>query len=131
MPLDGTKGFNADMPSLWILNSRIPRTMQYGDCSCWQSGCGEFDIMEVLDSGDLRCKSTFHTKFPGGSSDYIPRPTGKFIKVATILHSATSSVTVKIIPDDFVLGESITKKDVESWISADTPDLMSLFRIVS
>jgi len=43
MPMDGKTGFNADMPSIWMLNAQIPRTLQYGDasCSCWESGCGE------------------------------------------------------------------------------------------
>lgn len=43
MPHDGKTGFNGDMPSIWMLNAQIPRTIQYGnpDCSCWESGCGE------------------------------------------------------------------------------------------
>ena len=46
MPMDGTSGFNADMPAIWMLNAQIPRTLQYGNaaCSCWESGCGEFDV---------------------------------------------------------------------------------------
>jgi hypothetical protein len=49
MPLDGTEGFNADLPAIWLLNANIPRTLQYGkaECSCWQSGCGEFDVSPV------------------------------------------------------------------------------------
>lgn len=43
MPMDGTSGFNADMPAIWMLNAQIPRTLQYGNaaCSCWITGCGE------------------------------------------------------------------------------------------
>lgn len=49
MPLDGNQGFNGDLPAIWTLNAQIPRTLQYGkaECSCWQSGCGEFDVSSV------------------------------------------------------------------------------------
>lgn len=30
MPSDGTTGFEADMPAIWMLNAEIPRTLQYG-----------------------------------------------------------------------------------------------------
>jgi hypothetical protein len=55
MPDDGSMdGFNANMPAIWLLNTKIPRTQQYGDCSCWKTGCGEFDIFETLAPGDGR-----------------------------------------------------------------------------
>src|ERR1700742_2741289 len=70
MPDDGNNGvFNGNMPSLWMLNAQIPRTGQYSSCSCWQSGCGEFDICEVLSPGYPKCKSTYHGNTAGGSSD--------------------------------------------------------------
>lgn len=54
MPNDGTSGWNQNMPAIWALNAKVPRTQQYGACSCWDSGCGEFDIFEVLDPGNIR-----------------------------------------------------------------------------
>jgi hypothetical protein len=54
MPDDGTSGWNQNMPAIWALNAQIPRTEQYGACSCWASGCGEFDIYETLDPGNTR-----------------------------------------------------------------------------
>jgi hypothetical protein len=54
MPDDGASGWNQNMPAIWALNSQIPRTEQYGACSCWESGCGEFDIFETLDPGNTR-----------------------------------------------------------------------------
>ncbi|GME91911.1 unnamed protein product [Ambrosiozyma monospora] len=44
-------GNNANMPAVWLLNAKIPRTAQYGsdDCSCWSTGCGEVDLFEILD----------------------------------------------------------------------------------
>ncbi|CAI4282422.1 BPK_collapsed_G0003770.mRNA.1.CDS.1 [Saccharomyces cerevisiae] len=28
-------------PAIWFIESKIPRTLQYGDasCSCWKTGC--------------------------------------------------------------------------------------------
>lgn len=114
MPLSGQTGFNADMPALWILNAQIPRTLQYGkaECSCWKSGCGEFDILEVLDSGNHRCKSTFHGQVAGGSSYYFERPTGAPIKVAVLFDPASSSATIKIMGNDLEFGPVISAATV-------------------
>ena len=87
--------------------------------------------MEILDSGDKRCKTTFHSDFPGGSSDYIERPTEDFVKVATIIHKESRTVTVKLIPNDTVIGESLTKDQVEGWIDLDSDHDMSIFTIVA
>ncbi|SSD61686.1 related to Cell wall protein YJL171C [Saccharomycodes ludwigii] len=54
-----------DMPAIWLLNSHIARTSQYptnSNCSCWASGCGEFDIFEVMNGTQKNnFYSTFHT----------------------------------------------------------------------
>ncbi|KAL8842517.1 MAG: hypothetical protein Q9170_000471 [Blastenia crenularia] len=63
MPATGKTGFSGDQPGIWLLNAQIPLTSQYGtnpECSCWTSGCGEFDLLEILDAGNFRCKSTLH-----------------------------------------------------------------------
>ncbi|AOA63031.1 GPI-anchored cell wall protein [Komagataella phaffii CBS 7435] len=53
-----------NMPAIWLLNARIARTSQYPtntSCSCWASGCGEFDIFEVMNSTDSnKFVSTIH-----------------------------------------------------------------------
>ncbi|KAI9881808.1 MAG: target of Sbf, partial [Watsoniomyces obsoletus] len=88
MPVTGGKGFNMDMPAAWILNADIPRTAQYANpaqCSCWTSGCGEFDIFEVLDSGNMKCKSTWHGAKSHGDSNYFARPTSGSQKAVVIL----------------------------------------------
>lgn len=55
---------NYNMPAIWLLNAHIPRTAQYSmnaNCSCWRSGCGEFDIFEVMNSTEyLHLYSTIH-----------------------------------------------------------------------
>ncbi|RBQ94105.1 hypothetical protein VDGD_20330 [Verticillium dahliae] len=132
MPLDGSSGFNADMPATWLLNAKVPRTQQYGDCSCWQTDCGEFDILEVLAPGDTKCKSTFHTNVNGGSSDYFKRPTDGFINVATVFDAASGQVSVKVLNDDVDFATSLSEDLVQSWIQTGKDNgLFSLFSLAS
>lgn len=101
MPMSGKTGFNMDMPAVWMLNAAIPRTQQYGDCSCWKTGCGEWDVFEVLDSGNTMAKSTLHIgPHSGGESDYFDRPVSKTIKVAVIFDAVNSNGYIIVLPDD-------------------------------
>ena len=130
MPLDGDRGFNGDMSALWALNGRIPRTMQYGDCSCWMTGCGEADIYEVLAPGDTKCKSTFHLANGAGSSDYFDRPVDQFIKVAVVFDEAGASVSIKKLPDDTDFSEGLSAATVKGWVEDGGDDQsMSLFQL--
>ncbi|MBE7180721.1 MAG: hypothetical protein INR71_05860 [Terriglobus roseus] len=131
MPYDGQTGFNGDMPSLWMLNAQIPRTGQYSSCSCWQSGCGEFDICEVLDSGNPRCKSTYHGNTPGGSSDYFQRPTASTMKMAVVM--VDDQIHVQQLDDSQDFGSSMSGSTI-SGISSDSSaaDLLSsIFKLGS
>jgi hypothetical protein len=131
MPLDGDTGFNGDMPAIWMLNAQIPRTLQYGSasCSCWESGCGEFDIMEVLSSGSTYCKSTFHTNTPGGDSDYITRPTSGTMKLAVIFSSSSSTAHIQVLDDSVNFSSSLTAAQIETFCSSSTGSQLSLFTI--
>lgn len=101
MPLSGKTGFNMDMPAAWMLNAAVPRTQQYGGCSCWSTGCVEWDIFETLDSGNTRAKSTLHAGLSsGGESDYFQRPTDKTMKAAVIFDGANSAGHIVVLPDD-------------------------------
>jgi len=80
MPPDVNNSAQKDMPAIWLLNANIPRTAQYHSCSCWKTGCGEFDIVETLHSGSTYMKSTLHTNTPGGDSDFVVRPTTEMMK---------------------------------------------------
>ncbi|KAL6919682.1 hypothetical protein ACHAPO_004104 [Fusarium lateritium] len=133
MPFDGNNGFNGDMPALWALNGRIPRTGQYSECSCWKTGCGEVDIYEVLASGDDKCKSTFHMNNGAGSSDYFKRPADKYIKVAVVFCERTSSVAIKQLPDSFDFGSSLSDETVQSWVKemSSPKKGSSLFQLVA
>ena len=86
-----------NMPAIWALNAQIPRTLQYGseDCSCWSTGCGEFDMFEVLSPGDQRAKSTYHGNKAGGDSNYFARPMTDSIKVGMILFD--DAIHIKVL----------------------------------
>ncbi len=129
MPLDNTTGFNADMPALWALNANIPRTAQYNKCSCWPT-CGEFDIYEVLASGDSRCKSTFHAARRGGTSDYFARPSGHAIKIAVVFSAKAEAVSVRVLDYGTVFGHHFTDATVDGWLEGPVDrTAVSTFRV--
>lgn len=119
MPLTGHQGFNGDMPAIWLHNAQIPLTSQYGtspDCSCWTSGCGEFDVFEVLDSGDTKCKSTLHMAPAGGSSDWFMRPVNESVKVAIIFAGDQGKVVIRVLDKDTNFSDAISAHVVNEWI---------------
>lgn len=130
MPHDKAEGFNGDMPALWLLNARIPRTGQYHSCSCWGTKCGEADIFEVLAPGDTKCKSTFHVANGAGSSDWFERPVTAFVTVAVVFHGESASVSIKVLPSDTDFSQGLDDETVESWVR-DTHDTekSSLFQV--
>lgn len=119
MPLSGKSTFNGDMPGIWLLNAQVPLTSQYGtnaDCSCWKSGCGEFDIFEVLDPGNHRCKSTLHMAPAGGSSDWFMRPTKEPITVAVVF-GGERGILIKVLEEGSqTFGANLSKHLVDTWI---------------
>lgn len=135
MPLDGNTdaATNGDMPAIWMLNAQIPRTLQYGlaECSCWTTGCGEFDIFEVLAPGDLRCKSTLHGNINGGDSDYFKRPTESTIKAALILNG--DNIHIKQLSDDYEFGSSLDESSISDICSTTLIQslLVSIFNLSS
>lgn len=130
MPTTGKSTFNGDMPSIWLLNAQIPLTSQYGtngNCSCWKSGCGEFDIFEVLDHGSHRCKSTLHMKPAGGSSDWFMRPMDEPITIAVVFGGEEKGVLVRVLQGSQDFAPILENGLVESWMEGEC----SLFRLGS
>ncbi|KAK5092096.1 target of Sbf [Exophiala xenobiotica] len=116
MPLSGKTGFNMDMPATWMLNANIPRTQQYGDCSCWASGCGEWDVFEVLDSGNTRAISAIHAGATSGTeTHYFDRPVDQTIKAAVIFDSDHLTGQVVVLSDDTTFDAVIADKVVAMY----------------
>ena len=119
MPYTKTNGFNANMPAIWLMNAQIPLTSQYGenpDCSCWTSGCGEFDLFEILDSGSFRCKSTLHMAPAGGSSDWFMRPSGDSIKAAIIFAGSNEVAAIRILEQGQSFDDSLDVSIINGWL---------------
>lgn len=126
MPSSGATGFNGDMPAIWMLNAKIPRTLQYGakSCSCWDSGCGELDLFEILSTGSNMMITHLHDKQGdngsgyggGGSGDYVQRPLQGSMKAAAIFTKGAIHVMQldSSVSFDAVLGSSI----VDAWVAA-------------
>ncbi|ODV64329.1 Tos1p ASCRUDRAFT_30144 [Ascoidea rubescens DSM 1968] len=126
MPTDSgsASDSNYDMPAIWLLNAKIPRTLQYGSssCSCWSTGCGELDLFEILSSGSDKLISHLHTgqgsdgtsSGGGGSSDFFKRPTSSSMKAVAVLSGSSISI-VKV--DDFDFSSSLDESTVNGWLS--------------
>ncbi|KAL1594721.1 target of Sbf [Nothophoma quercina] len=129
-------GLISDAPAWWFLNAAIPRILQYGNdrnnipCSCWSTGCGEFDAFEVLGNGDERAKSTMHRQgnLEGGDSNYFKRPVGRMLKFAVVWHFP--HITAMVLDDDYDFPEFLTEDQVDDLVAYD-PDswVHSLFPI--
>ncbi|KAL6159953.1 target of Sbf [Exserohilum turcicum] len=130
-PNKGTdQGLLSDAPAYWFLNAAIPRALQYGNdrnnvpCSCWSTGCGEFDAFELLSKGAERAKSTIHRQgnIEGGDSNWFRRPVGRKMKFGVVWHYP--HITALVLEDDFdfsaqMTGESIQRLvayDADSWV---------------
>lgn len=118
MPSDTSgSAYNQDMPAIWLLNAKIPRTLQYGDasCSCWKTGCGEMDLFEILTAGSDKLISHIHDGQDGGTQDYFERPTDGTLKAAVIFNS--SDKTIHIIEVDESFDATLSDDVVDQWLS--------------
>ena len=123
MPLSGKQGpgtypnLNPDAPAFWILNTQIVNQQQYGACSCWESGCGEFDVHEVLTPGASSGYATMHmgTNYHGQAPQGIDRPTSGTHKIAAIITG--SNAYVQVLPDTFSFDSELPSDVMKSLIS--------------
>lgn len=123
---------NHDMPAVWLLNAKIPRTLQYGKatCSCWKTGCGELDLFEILSSGSDKLISHLHdgqgddgtSTGGGGTQDYFERPTSGSLKAAVIFDG--SDVTIVEVDDDFA--SSLSSSTVNGWIGSSSGSVANI-----
>ncbi|ORY19425.1 putative TOS1-like glycosyl hydrolase-domain-containing protein [Clohesyomyces aquaticus] len=130
------QGMISDAPAWWFLNANIPRTLQYGNdrrnipCSCWSTGCGEFDAFEVLGRGEERAKSTLHRQgnLEGGDSNYFRRPVGRMLKFAVIFHNY--NITAAVLDDDFDFRTALSGGQIDDIVAYDPKsNTHSLFAI--
>lgn len=115
-----------NMPAIWFLNAKIPRTSQYGSdasCSCWNSGCGEIDIFEVMNSSTTnQLYSTIHDYQGSGdinngmqANGYFSRDTGSTMK-GGVVFGTNGTISIFML-ESLQISESLEANSVTSWIS--------------
>lgn len=137
MPNDGSTTADpydpVNMPALWMLNAQIPRTLQYGNpnCSCWETGCGEFDIFEILTAGYNKAKSTLHGNVAGGSSDWFQRPEDGPIKIGVVLYNDNMHVKLLNNATEFpsTMNSGIISEIVDTTSTQNPEKLVSLYNL--
>lgn len=129
MPEDKTSDkFNDDLPAIWFLNSKIPRTAQYGmvdkPCSCWGSGCGELDIFECLVGAESMIKTHYHSKQGargayggGGDPNYFKRPYNGPVKYA-VCFDGSKAVSITKLSDATTFDKNLSDSDVNEFCSS-------------
>lgn len=119
---------NYNMPAIWLLNAHIPRTAQYSDnvnCSCWRSGCGEFDIFEVKNgtTEPNHLYATIHDYQGTGEIEtglqvpgYIARDTSNTMRGGVVFDSNGDAVVWMSLSTAF--DSSIAASNVNGWIGS-------------
>ncbi|EJS43213.1 YJL171C [Saccharomyces arboricola H-6] len=131
MPTETAKNSSSigyyDLPAIWLLNDHIARTSQYptnANCSCWASGCGEYDIFEAMNGTEKNhLYSTFHT-FQGiedlgtgiQSYGYITRNTSGTMKGGVVFDS--SGDVVSFISDATTFDSTVSAETVNELLAA-------------
>lgn len=130
---------NNNLPAIWALNAKIPRTSQYAlkpnnPCSCWKSGCGELDLFEVIKDAPQYCKTHYHSSqggLGGGCPDYFDRPVGKFVK-GMVIFDGVKQVTIKLNAGDSLdFGASYGESFINSMVEKSAKGLASVFEVPS
>ncbi|ONH67937.1 GPI-anchored protein 52 [Cyberlindnera fabianii] len=120
-----------NMPAIWLLNSHIPRTSQYPsneNCSCWATGCGEFDIFEVMNTTEAtHLYSTIHD-YQGsgdiGTGLVAPGWTKRqydSTMLGGVVFGTDGTVSV-FLSNDTSFDQNISASDVSQWISSATTE---------
>lgn len=129
-----------DLPAIWLLNDHIPRTAQYpenSNCSCWSSGCGEYDIFESMNGTEKdRLYSTFHT-FQGiedlnvgiQSYGYIQRDTNSTMKGGVIFDS--DGRTISFLSNSISFDENLTASSVNGLLYVSDDDEVYSTKLMS
>ncbi|MCJ1284927.1 target of Sbf [Xylographa opegraphella] len=119
MPASGQTGYlNADMPAFWLLNTQIVNQQQYGKCSCWATGCGEWDIHEILEAGATTGYASMHmgSNYAGTPPQGLPRPTSETMKIAAIVSGGVAHV--EVLSPNTPFGSTLSGAAVAGYINS-------------
>lgn len=128
------QGAKPNQPAIWMLNSQIVRSNQYG-CNCRgmgaKGGCGELDIAEVIETLPSRDKVTTHYYYfddgNSGADNFAARPTDAPTTYITLIDESGEG-TIKILEigaDDFDFSiESVSAAQIQKWVEAKDINLL-------
>lgn len=119
MPTDST----GSLPAIWILNSQVTNSAQYG-CNCrgvgGNGGCGELDVLETL-SANVNQGITEIYSFKGatgsGSTNYFPRPTSGAVTYAVILDIQTNSIMIEKLGSWDFGQTSVSRSTIDGFLN--------------
>ena len=112
---------NADMPAFWFLNTQIDLQGQYSP-SC-HSGCGELDVIEILDGDKSKAEATLYGNVNGGSSpSWFARPTDGTMKVAVIFTGGI--IHIQVLDSSTNFDSIISGSTVSGWLAQSSGDAL-------
>ncbi|MCJ1478725.1 Peroxisomal membrane protein PAS20 [Lambiella insularis] len=118
MPLSGQTGYlNADMPAFWLLNTQVVNQQQYAKCSCWATGCGEWDIHEILTAGATTGYASMHmgSNYAGQAPTGLARPVSGTMKIAAIVSGGLAHV--EVLDPSTAFATSISGSTVSDYLN--------------
>lgn len=129
--------WNNNMPAIWFLNAKIPRTSQYGNCSCWGSGCGEFDAFEVMNGTQYtNLFSTIHTYQGTGNITWGIPAQGYFTRklndtmLGGVLFGSDGTISV-FMPNSLQWNSSLLATTVKGWIPSNSELVQTLSSVTN
>jgi hypothetical protein len=72
----------------------------------------------VLDSGNQKCKSTWHGIKGKGDSNWFQRPVSGTKKAAVVFDGSASTAHIVMLPDDFSFDASISQATIATSLNA-------------
>ena len=121
---------NPNSPAIWLLNSQIPRVAQFG-CNCKASGCGEFDLFEVIYDASEEKDDVLWTKLTStlygmgdgsnngtyantmGDQGYFDRPFDADVTAIVVLQDHVAAI--RVLPETKSVGD-LTDEDFEDAV---------------
>ena len=121
---------NTNPPAFWALNGQVVRAAQYG-CNCrgmgGDGGCGELDIVEVLQAGSNQAFSEIYSfkGATGSGNNYFPRPTSGRATVAAIFDIQTDSIEIIRLTSWDYSQTSLPRSTIDNYLKA--PAMIAAF----
>ncbi|TMW59238.1 hypothetical protein Poli38472_007383 [Pythium oligandrum] len=121
------RGKKPDQPAIWMLNAQTMYSGQYSGCNCRgvgaAGGCGELDIVEVIETNTARDRISTHYYFydgsvqnPPGGDNFAPRPLNQPTVYITIIDDSGAGMVKILEVDSFNFDATVlSNAQVQQW----------------